>query len=91
MVIQKNLGKTLNFLVNSKAKALSLKLVWLYFAPLGNGLFEFRAKGKEGVARSIFVSTSGKKIVILHSVIKKSLKIPKKDLDLAKKRAKELK
>ena len=60
-------------------------------APLGDGLFEFRAKGKEGVARSIFVCVADRKIVILHSVIKKSPKIPKKDLDLAKKRAKELK
>ena len=60
-------------------------------APLGNGLFEFRAKGKEGIARSIFVSVSGRKIVILHTIVKKSPKIPQKDLDLAKKRARELK
>ena len=60
-------------------------------APLGDGLFEFRAKGKEGIARSIFVCVADRKIVILHSIIKKSPKIPKKDLDLAKKRAKELK
>ena len=60
-------------------------------APLGNGLFEFRAKGSEGIARSIFVNMVGKKIVILHTVIKKSSKIPQKDLDLAIKRAKELK
>ena len=60
-------------------------------APLGNGLFEFRAKVKEGVARSIFVSAIDKKIVILHTVVKKSPKIPQKDLELAKKRARELK
>ena len=60
-------------------------------APLGDGLFEFRAKGKEGIARSIFVCVAGKKIIILHSIVKKSSKIPRKDLELAKKRAKELK
>lgn len=60
-------------------------------APLGNGLFEFRAKGNEGIARSIFVNMKNKEIVILHTMIKKSNKIPKKDLDLALKRAKELK
>ena len=60
-------------------------------APLGNGLFEFRAKGKEGIARSIFVSAIDKKIVILHTIVKKSPKISQKDLDLAKKRARELK
>lgn len=60
-------------------------------APLGNGLFEFRAKGKEGVGRSVFVNTYGKEIVILHTIVKKSSKIPQKDLDLALKRAKEVK
>ena len=59
-------------------------------APLGNGLFEFRAKGKDGIARSVFVQMAGKKIVILHTILKKSPKIPQKDLELATKRAKEL-
>ncbi|MCD8213019.1 MAG: type II toxin-antitoxin system RelE/ParE family toxin [Campylobacter sp.] len=60
-------------------------------APLGNGLFEFRVSGKDKIARSVFINAKGKKIVILHSVIKKSNKIPKKDMDLAIKRAKEYK
>jgi phage-related protein len=59
-------------------------------APLGDGLFEFRAKGKEGIARSIFCTVIDNEIVILHTVIKKSSAVPKKDLDLAKKRKKEL-
>ena len=58
---------------------------------LKNGLFEFRAKGKEGIARSIFVCLKGKELVILHSFVKKTQKIPQKDLSLALKRAKELK
>ncbi len=59
-------------------------------APLGDGLFEFRAKGREGIARSIFCTVIDKEVVILHSFIKKSNAIPKKDLELAKKRKKEL-
>lgn len=59
-------------------------------APLGDGLFEFRAKGKEGIARSIFCTIVDSEIVILHTIIKKSNTVPKKDLDLAKKRKKEL-
>lgn len=59
-------------------------------APLKDGLFEFRAKGKEGIARSIFCTVLDNEGVVLHTFIKKSQEIPKRDLDLAKKRKKEL-
>ncbi|MCH8172549.1 MAG: type II toxin-antitoxin system RelE/ParE family toxin [Proteobacteria bacterium] len=59
-------------------------------APLGKGLFEIRAKGKEGISRSLFCTVTGKKVVILHTLIKKTQKIPKIDLDLARKRMKEI-
>ena len=60
-------------------------------APLGDGLFEFRAKGKEGIARSLFVTLIDKEVVILHTFVKKTDAIPKKDLEIARKRQKELK
>ncbi len=62
-----------------------------YTAPMGGGLFEIRAKGKEGIGRSLYCMVKGREIVILHSFIKKSQKTPKKELDLAKKRMKEVK
>lgn len=51
---------------------------------------KFEQKGKEGIGRSLYCTIKGQEIVILHSFIKKSKKIPKKDLDLAKKRMKEV-
>lgn len=60
-------------------------------APLGKGLFEIRAKGKEGISRSFFCAIHEKEVVILHSIIKKSRKAPKKDLALATRRMKEIK
>ena len=54
------------------------------------GLFEIRAKGKEGIGRAFYCAVKGKKIIILHGFIKKSQKTPKKELDLAKKRLKEV-
>lgn len=60
-------------------------------AALGEGLFEVRAKGKEGIGRSLFCALKNEEIVIVHSFIKKTQKTPKKDLKLARKRAKELK
>jgi len=61
-----------------------------YVGRLDSGLYEIRAKGKEGIARSVYCTVKGREIVILHSFIKKSQKTPKKDLDLAKKRMKEV-
>ncbi len=62
-----------------------------YTKAIGEGLFEIRAKGKEGIGRSFFCTVKGKEIIILHSFIKKSQKIPKKELATAKKRLKEVK
>ena len=38
----------------------------------------------------MFCTVTGKKVVILHTLIKKTQKIPKIDLDLARKRMKEI-
>jgi|TARA_B110000263_G_scaffold204661_1_gene185005 phage-related protein len=59
-------------------------------APMGKGLFEIRAKGKEGIGRSLFCTKKGKEIVILHSFVKKTQRTPQKELDIARKRMKEL-
>lgn len=59
-------------------------------APMGNGLFEIRAKGKEGIGRALFCAVKGQEIVILHSFIKKTLRAPKKELEKARRRLKEL-
>lgn len=59
-------------------------------APLGKGLFEIRAKGKEGIARALFCTLKGREIVILHTFIKKTQRAPKNELDVARRRMKEL-
>lgn len=59
-------------------------------APMGKGLFEIRAKGKEGIGRSLFCTRKGKEIIILHSFVKKTQRTPKKELDIARNRMKEL-
>lgn len=59
-------------------------------APLGRGLYEIRAKGKEGIARSVFCTVKGDEIIILITVIKKDNKIPKRHMDTARKRMKEI-
>jgi phage-related protein len=57
---------------------------------MGKGLFEIRAKGKEGIGRAFFCTAVGGKVIILHGFIKKSAKTPKKELAVAQKRLSEI-
>ena len=57
----------------------------------GQGLFEIRVKAVEGIGRAFFCTIKGKVVIILHEFIKKTEKTPHKEIDLAKKRMKEIK
>lgn len=57
---------------------------------LGEKLFELRLKSKEGIGRAFFCSIVNQRIVILHVYIKKSQKIPEKELKIARKRLGEV-
>ena len=56
-----------------------------------DGLFELRCKGPEGIGRAFYCTQVGRELVILHSIIKKTQATPAKDLELARKRLKEVK
>jgi len=53
-------------------------------------LWELRAKGGEGIARAIYVTVTGRRVVILHAFVKKSAKTPARALRVARQRLKEL-
>jgi phage-related protein len=57
----------------------------------GDGLFELRLKGAEGIARVFFCMLVGKRIVMLHSFVKKSDRTPLRERELALTRMKEVK
>ena len=57
---------------------------------MGEGLFELRCKGPEGIGRAFYCTVVGRNIVILHSLIKKTQETPLADLRLARKRVKEV-
>ena len=57
---------------------------------MGDGLFELRLKSKEGIARVFYCTVIGQTITMLHVFTKKSQKTPKKELDIARKRLKEI-
>ena len=57
---------------------------------MSDGLFELRLKSKEGIARVFYCTVTGQTIDMLHIFTKKSQKIPKEELDIARKRLKEV-
>jgi len=54
-------------------------------------LFELRLKGVEGIARVFFCTLVGRRIMMLHSFIKKTQKTPLREIAVARKRMKEVK
>ena len=57
---------------------------------LDGKLWELRAKAAEGIARGLYVTVTGRKVVVLHVFVKKSDKTPLRALDLARARMKEV-
>lgn len=56
---------------------------------LGEGMYELRAKGQEGIGRALFV-IRGTRVVVLHAFRKKTRKTPARAIDLARKREKSV-
>ena len=54
-------------------------------------LWEMRLIGSDGIARSLYVTASGRRIVILRTFVKKTQKAPRREIELALERAKDVK
>ena len=61
-----------------------------YTRAFGEGLFEIRAKGREGIGRAFFCTLIGRRVVILHGFIKKTEQTPTKELRTARQRLNEV-
>ena len=57
---------------------------------LGDKLWELRVTGKDGIARAIYVTAAGQRVVIVRIFVKKTQKTPPRELELARQRAKEV-
>lgn len=58
--------------------------------PVERKLWEIRAKGPDGIARAIYVTATGRRVVIVHAFVKKTQKTPKAALEIARRRAREV-
>ena len=57
---------------------------------LEDKLWELRIRGKDGIARAIYVTAINQRVVIVRVFVKKTQKTPQPELELARQRAKEV-
>jgi len=48
-----------------------------------------RMTGRDGISRAIYVTASGRRVVVLRAFIKKTRKTPRSEIELANRRARE--
>jgi phage-related protein len=53
-------------------------------------LWELRITGRDGISRAIYVTASGRRMVILRAFVKKTQKTPPRELELARQRARDV-
>ena len=61
-----------------------------YIKHIEGRLWEMRLRGKDGIARALYVTASGRRVVILRTFVKKTQKTPRREIELARKRAEEV-
>ena len=57
---------------------------------LEQGLWEIRMKGRDGISRAIYVVAQPKRVVVVRVFKKKTQKTPRREINLALERAKEV-
>jgi len=61
-----------------------------YVKHLDGALWEMRMSGRGGISRAIYVTAKGKRVVVVRVFIKKTEKTPRRELELARSRAEEV-
>lgn len=62
-----------------------------YVKHLEGAVWEMRMKGKDGIARAAYVTATGRRVVVVHVFPKKTQKTPRREIQTALRRAKEVK
>lgn len=53
-------------------------------------LWELRLNGRDGIARALYVTAMGRRVVVVRAFVKKTPKTPRSEIELALRRAKEI-
>ena len=57
---------------------------------MGDGLFELRPRGREGIGRALYCFVIGRRVVVVHAFVKKTQATQERDVAIARKRMKEV-
>jgi phage-related protein len=53
-------------------------------------IWEMRLRGRDGIARALYVTATARRVVILRVFAKKTQKTPRREIELARRRAEEV-
>jgi phage-related protein len=62
-----------------------------YVKHLEGPVWEMRLKGRDGIARAAYVTVKDRRVVVVHVFRKKTEKTPRRDIEFALRKAKEVK
>ena len=57
---------------------------------LEGALWEMRMEGRDGIARAIYVTSRGRRVIVVRVFVKKTRQTPRREISLAMERAKEV-
>src|SRR5580704_3721372 len=53
-------------------------------------LWEMRLTGRDGIARALYVTTTGRRVVVVRAFLKKSQRTPRAEIEMALRRSREV-
>ena len=61
-----------------------------YIRHIEGPIWEMRLRGRDGIARALYLTATGRRVVILRVFTKKTQKTPRREIELARRRAEEV-
>ena len=61
-----------------------------YVKHIEGPLWEIRMKGRDGISRALYVTATGRRVVVVRVFVKKTAKTPRREIQRALERAKEV-
>jgi phage-related protein len=61
-----------------------------YIKHIEDRLWEMRLRGRSGIARALYITAVGRRVVILRVFVKTTQTTPRREIELARQRAKEV-